>query len=110
MTRAEKGTGWAGRVNAVDWDSVNAELEQYGCALTGPLLSQEEAAQIAAMYPDDSRFPSTIDMGRHRFGEGAYRYFAEPFPDAVVALRADRQLSHAGIPGGQPGGGPRGRQ
>jgi hypothetical protein len=30
-------------------------------------------------------FRSTINMGRHRFGEGEYRYFAEPFPDAVAA-------------------------
>jgi len=26
-------------------------------------------------------------MGRHRFGEGEYRYFAEPFPEAVTALK-----------------------
>jgi len=51
------------------------------------LLSPAEAADIAALYADDSRFRSTIDMGRYRFGEGEYRYFAEPFPDAVVALR-----------------------
>lgn len=25
-------------------------------------------------------------MGRYRFGEGEYRYFTEPFPEAVVAL------------------------
>lgn len=51
------------------------------------MLSPAEAADIAALYADDSRFRSTIDMGRYRFGEGEYRYFAEPFPDAVVALR-----------------------
>jgi hypothetical protein len=50
-----------------------------GSALTGPLLSPGEAAQIAAMYPD-SRFPSTVNMGRHRFGEGEYRYFAKTVP------------------------------
>ena len=86
MTRT-KDTRWADRVNAVDWAGVSTELERYGCALTGPLLSPEEAAQIAAMYPDDSRFRSTVDMSRHRFGEGEYRYFAEPFPDVVVALK-----------------------
>ena len=26
-------------------------------------------------------------MARHRFGEGEYRYFAEPFPAAVAALK-----------------------
>jgi hypothetical protein len=26
-------------------------------------------------------------MARHRFGEGEYRYFAEPFPAAVTGLK-----------------------
>jgi hypothetical protein len=32
-------------------------------------------------------FRSTIDMGRHRYGEGQYRYFARPIPDLVDTLR-----------------------
>jgi hypothetical protein len=78
---------WGDRVDAVDWDSVRGELDRYGCALTGPLLTAGEAAAIAGLYPDVTRFRSTIDMRRHRFGEGEYRYFAEPFPDAVGALK-----------------------
>jgi len=78
---------WAGRVEAVDWATVTAELDSYGCALTGPLLSPTEAADIAALYPDLTRFRSTVDMRRFRFGEGEYRYFAQPFPDAVAALK-----------------------
>jgi uncharacterized protein len=78
---------WEERVSATDWDSVRADLDAYGCGLTGPLLTSDEAAQIAALYDDDSRFRSTINMGRHRFGEGEYRYFAEPFPEAVTGLK-----------------------
>jgi len=78
---------WEERVSATDWDSVRADLDAYGCGLTGPLLTPDEAAQIAALYEDDSRFRSTINMGRHRFGEGEYRYFAEPFPEAVTGLK-----------------------
>jgi hypothetical protein len=79
--------GWARRVENVDWAAVTNDLDSYGCALTGPLLSPAEAAEIAALYTDDARFRSTIIMARHRFGQGEYRYFAEPFPDAVVALK-----------------------
>ncbi len=87
-TRTPAAAGpWAGRVDAVDWAGVRAELDGYGCAPTGPLLSPGEAADIAALYPEVSRFRSTVDMARHRFGEGQYRYFAEPFPAAVVALK-----------------------
>jgi hypothetical protein len=78
---------WAERVESADWATIKTGLDSYGCALTGPLLSPDEAAGIAALYTDDSRFRSTINMGRHRFGEGEYRYFAEPFPDAIVALK-----------------------
>ena len=63
------------------------DLDAYGCGLTGPLLTADEAAQIAALYGDDSRFRSTVNMSRHRFGEGEYRYFAEPFPEAVTELK-----------------------
>ena len=78
---------WRDRAEAVDWDVARAELDRYGCALTGPLLTPGEAAQIAALYADDSRFRSTITMSRHRFGEGEYRYFGRPFPEAVAGLR-----------------------
>ena len=72
------------RTDSVDWAAVRADLDRYGCGLTGPLLSAAEAADIAALYTDDERFRSTIDMARYRFGEGEYRYFAEPLPDAKV--------------------------
>lgn len=80
---------WRGRVDAADWDAISAELDEYGCALTGPLLTTDEAAGIAALYPDVAQFRSTVDMARYRFGSGEYRYFAEPFPEAVAALKQE---------------------
>jgi hypothetical protein len=85
--KSDPGHHWAQRVEDADWTSIRTELETYGCALIGPLLSPDEAAGIAALYDDDSRFRSTVNMGRYRFGEGEYRYFTEPFPDAVNALK-----------------------
>ncbi len=78
---------WQDRVSATDWDAVRADLDTYGCGLTGPLLTPAEAAGIAALYTDDARFRATVNMQRHRFGEGKYRYFAEPFPAPVTALK-----------------------
>jgi uncharacterized protein len=86
VTRTDQVTP-ADRVAATDWPAVRADLEAYGCGLTGPLLTAAEAAGIAALYPDGSRFRSTVNMARHRFGEGEYQYFAEPFPAAVTALK-----------------------
>jgi len=53
---------WSDRVDALDWDSVRGELDRYGCALTGPLLTAGEAAAIAGLYPDVARFRSTVDI------------------------------------------------
>ena len=80
-------SAWSERVNDADWNAIRAGLDADGCALTGPLLSPAEAGAIAALYPDDSRFRSTVNMARYRFGEGEYRYFAEPFPAAVLELK-----------------------
>jgi hypothetical protein len=70
-----------------NWERVRDELDDYGCALIGPLVDADAAAELIGMYADDTRFRATIDMGRHRFGEGEYRYFAEPLPEIIVALK-----------------------
>jgi hypothetical protein len=80
-------SGWQNRVEVADWPAITAELDSYGCSLIGPLLDPAEAAGIAALYPDDSRFRSTVQMARYRFGKGEYRYFAEPLPAAVIELK-----------------------
>jgi hypothetical protein len=78
---------WQQRVDAADWAQLTAELNDYGCALTPPLLTPEETGQIAGLYDQDDRFRATIDMNRHRFGSGEYRYFTRPFPEPVGQLR-----------------------
>ena len=57
------------------------------------LLSPDECAAIAALYPDDTNFRSHIVMARHGFGHGEYRYFSYPLPDLIAI--ADRALSAA---------------
>ena len=66
------------RVAGADWDAVTTEVNDLGCALLPQLLTPGEAARIAGMYDDARRFRATIDMARHRFGEGQYRYFDHP--------------------------------
>jgi len=75
------------RAGQCDWRAIARELDDLGCALTGPLLSPEQTAEIASWYQQDGLFRSTINMGRHRFGEGEYRYFRYPLPGVVEGLR-----------------------
>jgi hypothetical protein len=75
-------------VHSADWPALACQVNDYGCALTHQILTPKQCRQISALYEDVSRFRSTIDMARYRFGSGQYRYFAEPVPDLVARLRA----------------------
>jgi hypothetical protein len=74
------------RVDALPWEELRGQLDARGFALTAPLLGQDECAAVEDLF-ETGRFRSTIDMARYRFGEGRYRYFDHPLPDAVAALR-----------------------
>src|SRR5262249_16797944 len=58
-----------------------------GCAVLPNLLSNEECAEIASLYPHEKHFRSHVHMARHGFGKGEYRYFKYPLPDLIGELR-----------------------
>lgn len=71
----------------LDWDGIGASLDEWGHARTPALLSPSECAELRALYAEDARFRSRVDMARYRFGVGEYKYFAEPLPPSVQELR-----------------------
>ena len=77
----------ADRIAALDWARIPAELDGFGAAATGPLLTPAECAGLAALYAEEQGFRSRVVMARHGFGRGEYRYFAEPLPPLVAGLR-----------------------
>jgi uncharacterized protein len=78
---------WRQRVDSGDWDAITAELNDLGGALLPRLLTPAEAAEIRGLYDQAGYFRSTVNMGRHRFGEGEYRYFTTPYPEPVERLK-----------------------
>ena len=76
----------ATRIDRLDWDGVRAQFEERGFAVTAPVLDAGECAELAGLF-DGGRFRSTIEMARHRFGDGRYRYFDHPLPDTIAELR-----------------------
>ena len=86
--KASPSTSLAGRVDRLPWPDATHALDDLGCTLAGTVLDEHECRDLVDLYPDDTRFRATIDMARHRFGEGQYRYFAPPLPEIVTELRA----------------------
>jgi len=75
------------RLRQIDWAHVAQALDERGWATTPPLLTAAECAELIRLYPDARRFRSRVDMARFRFGEGEYKYFANPLPPVVRELR-----------------------
>ncbi len=71
----------------IDWARVAGDLERAGWSRLPRLLAPAECRSLVRAYDDEALFRSTVDMERHRFGRGQYRYFAYPLPPVVSALR-----------------------
>ena len=76
------------RLARLDWAAIERALDDWGWAKTGPVLTPEECGELIQLYADDRRFRSRVEMARYRFGVGEYKYFADPLPPVVAALRA----------------------
>jgi hypothetical protein len=75
------------RLRQVDWTTVAHALNERGWATTPPLLTAAECAELIGLYADERRFRSRVEMARFRFGEGEYKYFANPLPSLVADMR-----------------------
>lgn len=74
-------------LKAIDWGAVEAELDQFGCAVLKNVLDAPQCSRIAAGYGDDSQFRKRIVMARHGFGSGEYKYYDYPLPSFLAGLR-----------------------
>jgi hypothetical protein len=86
-TTTAASTAVCDRVDGLAWDELRAQLDGRGFAVTAPLLSGTECRELSDLF-DGGRFRSTVDMARHRFGDGRYRYFDHPLPGTIAALRS----------------------
>jgi hypothetical protein len=77
----------AERTAAVDWAEVGRRMDQDGFAKLPALLTPDDCERLRDLYPDDRHFRSRVDMARHRFGEGEYKYLDYPLPPTVQELR-----------------------
>jgi hypothetical protein len=76
-------------LQSVDWTAVEGALAERGFAPLPRILTPDDCQSLSAMYGDDARFRSRIDMARYRFGIGEYKYFGNPLPTLIRDLRQD---------------------
>jgi hypothetical protein len=88
------------RMAATDWRVVAECLRQRPHAALPWRLTPDECESLAARWEEPAAFRSHVDMARHRFGVGAYRYFARPLPPLVDALRRQAYAPLAAIANG----------
>jgi uncharacterized protein len=77
----------ASRVESLDWDDLDRQLGERGFAITDTILDPAECTELASLF-DGGEFRATVEMARHRFGDGRYRYFDHPLPGAIADLRS----------------------
>ena len=82
-----KTQGLMQRIDWIDWPGVSSRLDARGCVRIPALLEPADCDAIAGLYDRPDGFRSTVNMARHGFGRGEYRYFAYPLPATVAALR-----------------------
>jgi len=68
---------------------MQVELEERGFALLRGFADAHAACELRALYEDDALFRKRIVMERHAYGRGEYKYFANPLPARVQALREE---------------------
>jgi hypothetical protein len=71
----------------LDWSHIGTELDREGSAVLTGLLSPDQCRAVAAFYRRDDLFRKQVDMARHGYGRGAYKYLAYPLPEPVAGLR-----------------------
>ena len=86
-TPGASSTRIAERVTGLDWEHVSHELDAQGSARLERLLSPDACQMVAGLYPQEDIFRSRVEMRRHGFGRGEYKYFSYPLPQLVGDLR-----------------------
>jgi uncharacterized protein len=74
--------------NEIDWQPALSHLDERGFAVIPGVLTKRTCKEMIAIYADDRRFRSRIEMARYSFGQGEYKYFNYPLPPVVQQLRS----------------------
>ncbi len=75
-------------IDQVDWDTAQQHLDNHGYALLQSLMSVDQCQTLQELYDDSAtHYRKTVEMSRFSYGQGEYKYFGYPLPEAVHAMR-----------------------
>lgn len=74
------------RVEALDWTLLQHDVDTLGYARTPPILTPSQCEELSGVY-EAGTFRKRVDMARHQYGLGEYKYFDHPLPGVVADLR-----------------------
>jgi hypothetical protein len=73
--------------DALASEAIERDLDRLGYAVVPSVLDAQTCAELRGAYDRDELYRSTVDMARHGFGRGEYRYFGYPLPALIQTLR-----------------------
>lgn len=76
------------RISMLDHADIARSLDAQGWARVPNLLTPGECRATASLYASFEHFRSEVQMARHGFGKGEYRYFSYPLPPLIAELRS----------------------
>ncbi len=65
------------------------DINEKGYGLISSVLSPDDCTQLKSTYSRPELFRKTVEMERHGYGKGQYRYYQHPLPDSIQQLRSD---------------------
>lgn len=74
-------------VDVLDWRLIGDELLKRGYSVIEGLCGEDDCRELLNFYLQEGLFRKTVNMSRHNFGSGEYKYFSYPLPDKVQLLR-----------------------
>jgi hypothetical protein len=74
-------------MRSIDGERLAADLSERAFSLMPGVVTRDECRELSALYDEPGVFRSRVEMARHRFGQGEYKYFDYPLPALVEELR-----------------------
>lgn len=75
------------RIDTSDWNEIVRDLHDNGFVIVRDILDKEDCDNFIRNYNAPNTYRKVVNMDRHRYGSGEYKYFQYPLPDPVTQLR-----------------------